>query len=81
MGKGTPVEPGTPGWWARAAAAIDRAKNDRAGAPTLLVLVATTADLPPAADYTGGVAFHQALGVPVVSDGAHWCPVSGGAHL
>ena len=77
----TVVEPGTPSWWGRAAAAIDRARADRAEAPTLLFRCANTAALPAAAFFPGGVAFHVALGVPVISDGIYWYPVSVGAHL
>lgn len=75
------MESGTPGWWSRAAAALDRARNDRDEVPRRLVTYATTAALPAPGDYPGALAFHAALGVPVVSDGAHWFPISVGAHL
>lgn len=77
----TPIEPGTPDWWSRAAAAIDRAKSDRAEAPVLLQRFANTAALPDPAKWAGGIAFHVALGVPVMSDGSFWYPMSVGAHL
>lgn len=81
MGSRIPIEPGTPDWWGRAAPQIERAMTDRPTRPTVLVRYANTAGLPAAADWPGGMAFNIALGVPVISDGAFWYPVSVGAHL
>jgi hypothetical protein len=75
------VEPGTPSWWGRAAAAIERLVTDRPGRPSALVRYATTAALPVASDWPGCIAFHEALGQVVLSDGANWFPISVGAHL
>lgn len=75
------VEPGAPSWWGRAIAQIEQAITDRPGRPTALVRYANTASLPDPASFPGSVAFHVALGVPVVSNGAHWYPVTVGAAL
>jgi hypothetical protein len=75
------VEAGTPDWWGRAVAAMDRASSDRAESPTLLQRFANTAALPSPAAWPGGIAFHVALGVPVMSDGTFWYPMTVGAHL
>lgn len=76
-----PVEPGTPSWWGRAVAAIAAAIRDRPTSPSQLVRYATTAALPDPSAFTGSLAFNVALGVPVMSDGVFWYPVSVGAHL
>lgn len=76
-----PIEPGTPPWWGRAVDAMERAKADRPTQPTKLFRVAVTGDLRSAADFPGCMAYHEALGVPVWSDGVHWYPVTLGAHL
>lgn len=75
------VEPGTPDWWGRAAAQLERAMTDRPGRPSVLVRYPNTAALPPPSEFPGSIAFNIALGVPVMSDGTFWYPLSVGAHL
>lgn len=75
------IEPGTPDWWGRAAPQIEKAMGDRPGRPSPLVRYTATTDLPAAADFPGSLAFHIALGVPVVSDGVSWFPITVGAAL
>lgn len=75
------VEPGTPDWWGRAARQVEEAISDRPGRPSALVRYANTAALPAASAFPGAIAFHVGLGVPVLSDGTFWFPLTVGAHL
>jgi hypothetical protein len=74
------VEPGTPDWWGRAVLQL-RAVFVRPTAPSKLWQAANTAALPKASAFPGSIAFNVALGVPVMSDGVFWYPMSVGAHL
>lgn len=59
----------------------DRAASDRPKRPSALPRFATTAALPPAATYPGCLAFKVDAGIPVISDGTFWYPITLGAHL
>lgn len=76
-----PIEPGTPDWWGRAVPQIGNVIRDRPTRPSLLWRAKDTASLPLASAWPGSIAFNVALGVPVISDGAFWYPVTLGAHL
>jgi len=77
----TITPPDASGYFRRTAPLQDRAQGDRPRRPSALVRYLTTAALPLASAYPGCMAFNVALGVPVISDGAHWYPVTVGAAI
>lgn len=75
------VEQGLPEWVARFAERIQALVRDRPDGPTRLYRVADTAHLPDATKWPGAILYHTALGVPCVSNGTFWYPITVGAHL
>lgn len=76
------VEAASPGWFLRWAGRLPDFYAQRFPVdPVKLPVVATTADLPDPAKFNGCILFHNALGQPCVSNGAHWFPITLGAHL
>lgn len=77
----TIVGPDVPGWAKRVLPEMDRARYDRPSRPVPLKAFVNTAGLPDPTKFSGCMCFNTALGVPVISDGTFWYPVSVGAHL
>jgi hypothetical protein len=76
------IEPGAPSWFQRWAASLPNFYAQRyPSAPVKLPVVTTTAALPDARSYSACMVFNTALGLPCVSDGTFWYPVTLGAHL
>lgn len=76
------IDPTAPGWFQRWAAKLPDFYAQRyPNAPVKLPVFATTAALPAAKAYSGSLVFNTALGVPCISDGTFWYPMTVGAHL
>ena len=72
--------PDVPTWAVTLFEQLAQRADDRMTRPHKL-LQTTTANLPDATKFAGSVMHNTTLGVPVISDGVHWFPVTVGAHL